>query len=205
MGCEHRDRLLERTITLTDAVVAIAMTLLVLPLVDQVEVFAESGIGSALAQNSDLFLGFVVSFLVIYVFWSAHEHALSMVDELKPPLRGFNVWWLLLIAFLPFPTALVGRHATTVSVPLYIGTMFVLSVLTSTMTVVAARTSSHPEALESRGRGRTALTWATPAVFGLSAVVGAVNPDLGLLGLLLLIVVRIAEVAGPRLAASRAG
>lgn len=204
MGSDGRERFLERSITLTDAVVAIAMTLLVLPLVDHVEVVQELGLGAMLGELDDLLISFVVSFLVIYVFWSAHERALSMVDEMPPALRLLNMCWLLLVAFLPFPTALVGRAATTVSVPLYIGTMFVLSVLTSAMIELAARTSPRRGVAERRVGWRSVLTWSTSAVFGLCAVVGAVNPDLGLLGLLLLIVVRVAEGVMPRLTGSSA-
>jgi uncharacterized membrane protein len=39
--------------------------------------------------------------------------------------------WLLGIAFLPFPTALVGRHTTSATAFFYIATMFALGVLTS--------------------------------------------------------------------------
>jgi len=43
------------------------------------------------------------------------------------------------------------------------------------------------------------LTWVTTAVFGLCALLGAVNADLGLFSLLLLVVVRVAEAAAPAL------
>ncbi|MGV1007021.1 MAG: TMEM175 family protein [Dermatophilaceae bacterium] len=199
MASDGQERFLERSITLTDAVVAIAMTLLVLPLVDQVEVVHNAGLSAMVGELGNLFVSFVVSFLVIYVFWSAHERALAMVDVMAPRLRLLNMVWLLLVAFLPFPTALVGREASTTSVPLYIGTMFVLSVVTSAMIETAARTSPHPDVAASRTGWRRTLTWTTPVVFGLCAVVGAVNAGLGLLGLLLLIVVRVAEGVVPRL------
>jgi len=192
-----RGRLLERTITLTDAVVAIAMTLLVLPLVDQVAALESGDLAAGFADEWHLFVSFVISFLVIHVFWSAHEDAFSWIDELHPRLRSLNMWWLLLIAFLPFPTARVGKDATTATVPLYIGTMFVLSVLTAWMSVVAERSSIQPDVVAGRTARRTVLTWSTPAVFALCTAVGAVNAEAGLLGLLLLIVVRVVEVVGP--------
>ena len=65
------------------------------------------------------------------------------------------------------------------------------------MTAVAERSSTRPEAATGRTPWGTALTWSTPAVFGLCTAVGAVNPELGLLGLLLFVVLRIVEVAGP--------
>ena len=180
---------LERKIGLTDAVVAIAMTLLILPLVEVTgEVDADSPT-NFLVHHWDLLLSFVVSFLVIYVFWAAQSTALrrlsgSSVDV--PWLGPLNMCWLLVIAFLPFPTAVVGRDLSTASAPLYIGSMFVLSALTSGITVVVDR-AVGPTA-------RSGWAWVTTAVFGVCAVVSAFNADLGLYGLLLLVVVRLVEV-----------
>jgi uncharacterized membrane protein len=148
---------LERTSALTDAVVAIAMTLLVLPLVEVAGEVDTDHPRSFVAEHSDLLLSFVVSFLVIYIFWSAHRAALAVLHALghgvgAGAVRQFNMWWLLVIAFLPFPTAVVGRDLNTTSAPLYIGTMF-----------------------------------------GLCALLALVNADLGMYGLLLLLVVRLVE------------
>jgi uncharacterized membrane protein len=190
----------ERTITLTDAVVAIAMTLLVLPLVDLAPDVGDRGLGSVLDEHQDVFLSFVLSFLVIYAFWVAHQRAFASVRQPVPGLQLLNMLWLLVVAFLPFPTAVVGRAATDASVPVYIATMFVLSALTSAMTQLAWR--SQPEARSgSDSRWRVALIWTTTGVFGLCAVLGGVNADLGLYGLLLLVLVRAAGILRPRLSA----
>ena len=61
----------ERTITLTDAVVAIAMTLLILPLVEVVNDIDVTDFGTLWAQNGQLLQSFVISFLVIDAFWTA--------------------------------------------------------------------------------------------------------------------------------------
>jgi uncharacterized membrane protein len=193
---EDVEHSIERTITLTDAVVAIAMTLLVLPLVELAPEVESEGLGTVLTRNDDVFLGFVLSFLVIYVFWTAHDRAFAGVRRPAAGLRALNMWWLLIVAFLPFPTAVVGRHATTSTVPFYIGTMFALSVLTSAMVQIGRRAreaEGRAGVGDDQRRWRAALTWASTAVFGLCALIGTINTDLGLLGLLLLIVVRIAQ------------
>ena len=178
---------LERTTTLTDGVVAIAMTLLVLPLVEVSDEVDLDRPVSFLADHGDLLISFVVSFLVIYVFWAAHGSAFHRLAQVEPPpaLGHLNVWWLLVVAFLPFPTALVGRHLTTTSAPIYIGTMFVLSALTSAMMMVVDRATA---------RGRAGWAWLTTAVFAACALVSLVNADAGMLALLLLVVVRVVEV-----------
>lgn len=177
-----------RTITLTDAVVAIAMTLLVLPVVDVAGEADTRHLGRWLHAQGDLLLSFGVSFVVIYVFWSAHATALRRLEDSDaevPGLRPLNMLWLLVIAFLPYPTAVVGHHLDTTSVPFYIGAMFVLSALTSGIVVVAGRSGEQV--------GRPAWAWVTTAVFGVCAVVGTFNADAGLYALLLLLALRIVE------------
>ena len=184
---------LERSVTLTDGVVAIAMTLLVLPLVELAPEVDPERLWSFVQDHGDLLLSFTVSFLVIYVFWSAHATAFRRAKEAHvevPALRRLNLWWLLLIAFLPFPTAVVGREVNTTTAPVYIGTMFVLSCLTSAMSVVSMRAAGTP--------GRASLPWLTTLVFALCALLSLVNADLGLYGLLLLVVVRVVEVRAHR-------
>jgi uncharacterized membrane protein len=187
---------LERTVTLTDAVVAIAMTLLVLPLVEVSDEVDASHLRTFSSEHGNLLLSFVISFLVIYVFWAAHGTAFARLgaaqDEDAPQLEGpaalrpLNMCWLLVIAFLPFPTALAGRDLTTSSAPLYIGTMAALSVLTSAISVVVDRAVPGPN--------RGALGWMTTVVFVLCTVVSLVNADLGVFGLLLLVPLRFLEV-----------
>lgn len=123
----ERERDLERFLTFVDAIVAIAITLLVLPLV---EVGAEIGEGSVpelLAEHRIDILGFLLSFTVIARLWLAQHHIVrSLVRQSRPVV--LLLAWTLTIVFLPFPTALVvGTSADSVAKLLYIGTMAVSS------------------------------------------------------------------------------
>lgn len=169
--------------------VAIAMTLLVLPLVEIAGEVDTGHLGQSLAEHGDLLLSFVVSFLVIYVFWAAHSTAFRRLTGTAvevPALRPLNMCWLLAIAFLPFPTAVVGRELTTTSAPFYIGSMFVLSALTSAIVVVVDRVVGPSP--------RARWAWLTTAVFALCTLLSLVNADLGMFALLLLVGVRVVEV-----------
>lgn len=187
-----------RTIALTDAIVAIAMTILVLPVVDAASEADTAHLGRWLAGRADLLMSFVISFLVIYVFWAAHAAALRVVEEERVEevrfLRPLNMLWLLVIAFLPFPTAVVGHQLDSASAPFYIGTMFVLSALTSGIVTVTAAAGAHPS--------RPVWAWATTAVFALCTLIALIDADAGLYALLLLALVRFVEThrlrAGPR-------
>jgi uncharacterized membrane protein len=179
---------LERTITLTDAVVAIAMTLLVLPLVEVSGDVDVSHLTKFLDENRDLLLSFVISFLVISAFWSLHGAAYRRATEAEVEprvLRQLNVWWLLVVAFLPFPTAMVGRDLNTATGPFYIGTMTLLSAITSAIVMVVGRATG--DAWHAR------WAWLVTAVFALSTGVSAVAPDVGALFLLLIAVIRVLE------------
>jgi uncharacterized membrane protein len=187
-----------RTLALTDAVVAIAMTLLVLPLVEVSGEVDSSELGRFVGDHWDLFLSFVISFVVIYVFWTAHGVAFRRVEDLVVDIRGLsllNMWWLLLIAFLPFPTAVVGHDLSTTSAPVYIGTMTLLSAVTSGIVTVIDRVAGASR--------RAGWAWVTTGVFALCAVTSSVNADLGMLGLLVLAVVRAYEARALSAWASR--
>jgi uncharacterized membrane protein len=185
----ERDASVERTVMLTDAVVAIAMTLLVLPLVESVPDVDLNQVGAFVADHLSLFVSFVVSFLVILLFWAGHRRAFEHVRHMTPWLSTLNALWLLLIAFLPFPTALVGRGPTTSSAPIYIGTVFLLSAVSSTITLVASR-ASEDATMTQYLRRRALVGSASTAVLLVCTLVAAFNPDAGLWGLLAIVVIR---------------
>lgn len=190
---------LERTITLTDAVVAIAMTLLILPLVDVVTELDVDDIGSLWLANRQLLQSFVISFVVIFAFWTAHGTLYRRLRQAGIEdvrwLALINLGWLLMIAFLPFPTALIGRNLTTTTAPIYIATMLVLAALTFAMTAVIHRAVGRP----------IGLAWLTTAVFAVATVVSLFSAQLGLSLLLLLIVTGRLEAVNDRAAARRSG
>ncbi len=172
---------------LTDAVVAIAMTILVLPVVDVAREVDTARLGGFLGDNSDLLWSFAISFVVIYVFWAAHAGALRRLAEGDTQVAGLgllNLLWLLVIAFLPFPTAVVGHQLDTRSAPFYIGTMLVLSALTSAIGLLVDRHTGRPGQV---------WAWVTTAVFGACTVISLFDADLGLLALLALLVLRLLE------------
>ena len=179
----------ERTVMLTDAVVAIAMTLLVLPLVEVAGEAAAVGIGSFVADNLALFISFGVSFLVIFLFWTAHRSVYLGLEQQGTALGLLNLVWLLGIVFLPFPTAIVGHDASTSSTPLYLGTMLVLAVVTAAMTQLSSRRARDEGHRREMGK-RAVVWWVSAGVFALCTLISFVNPDLGLYGLLILVVVR---------------
>jgi TMEM175 potassium channel family protein len=98
---------LERLVFFTDAVVAIAITLLVV----QFSVPAASeDVGDALLDRWPAFLSFILSFFVIGIFWMAHHRIFKYVARIDQRLIWLDLLFLMCIAFLPYPTAVLGDH-----------------------------------------------------------------------------------------------
>lgn len=100
----------DRLLLFTDAVVAIAITLLILPLVDLVpDVAAAHGTAlDVITGHWDKIGSFLVSFAVIARLWTVHHRCFSGVKAANRALVLCNMAWLLAIVVLPFPTELVG-------------------------------------------------------------------------------------------------
>ena len=124
-GTGERSRDLERLLTFVDAVAAIAITLLVLPLVDLVpELHGDDSVAQLLREHQVDIGAFLLSFLVIWSLWSAQHRLMRTVVAQDRLVSRLLMLWTLTIVFLPFPTALVTRvgHEPLTKI-LYIGTM----------------------------------------------------------------------------------
>ena len=132
----------ERLVFFTDAVVAIALTLLILPLVDLVPEASRSGVDLRDLLRDDLAeLGsFLLSFVVIFRFWWAHHQLFRHVSGLNGTLVRLTVVWLLSVVLLPWPTAIITAYDTSsLTVLLYTGTLVVSTGSLAAMAVVVHR------------------------------------------------------------------
>lgn len=188
MNPMHTERGFDRLVNFSDAVVAIAITLLILPLVDTA---TELGSGSILEllQNDWLKLVvFVISFVVIGRFWLAHHRMYESVIGYNTPLLWVNLLWLMSIVFLPFPTELIaaGEGTSPTTSLLYVGTMVVTSASGALQQWIFVR---HPElqAPEVRGTLRVGPAIVAAATMVVVFILTYLLPQLGLLTLLLLV------------------
>lgn len=96
----------ERLAFFSDAVVAIAITLLALEL--PVPHGGDNGqVLHQLRENLDEYLSFLISFVVIGNHWTAHHRLFRNVRRLGGAVMRFNILWLLMIVLTPFVTKLL--------------------------------------------------------------------------------------------------
>lgn len=188
-----RERTLHRVIAFSDAVVAIAMTLLVLPLVDVAQSFdARASVGSMLARNDLEIIAFVVSFLVVMRFWAGHRRLYDALIDYSEGLLSLNALWLLGVVFLPFPTArlFTQQRLSTGSVLFYLLTLLAIGLagLAQTGLVWRRRAWIRSSGLD-MVHAHLLISAATCGVFVVAAAVSLVDPLFGLLALMLSAVV----------------
>lgn len=122
MAGAKTDHALERLVFFSDAVFAIAITLLVIEIhVPHLERGAsDSAYWGALGNLIPNFISYAVSFFVIGLFWSGHHRAFTLADRYDGRIVLPNLLMLGAIAFMPFLTAFMGAHyGAAVPVRLY--------------------------------------------------------------------------------------
>jgi uncharacterized membrane protein len=102
---------LERIIFFSDAVIAIAITLLAidirLPELDQPD---SGSVADELWELWPHYLSFLLSFLVIGTYWQVHHRAFRFIRRYDETLIWLNLIFLLCVAFLPFASTVLGEH-----------------------------------------------------------------------------------------------
>ena len=103
---EHEARSVERLIFFSDAVTAIAITLLAIDLPVPMSATVSAFWSSVRADDSQ-YLAFLVSFLAIAAAWNDHHDAFRHIRRADPWLRNVNMIWLLMIILIPSATKLL--------------------------------------------------------------------------------------------------
>ena len=123
---------LDRIVTFSDGVFAIAITLLVLN-IETPEIPANLVAEELPGRLLDLwpkFLSYVISFLVILTYWIAHHSIFSAIKGYDRKLIWLNSLFLMCVAFLPFPASLFGEYGEQpLVVAIYAGSLAITRLL----------------------------------------------------------------------------
>ncbi len=151
----------ERLLALSDGVVAIALTLLVLQLV----VPPIEGVSSADARSAsylwhqlagdgvDQFIAYVVSFYVIAQFWLTHHRVFRTIRGHAEGLAWWNFTFLFTITLMPFTSELLGRFgANPVSIDLFAANLLLASLATQGVRIYARNHHLEQAGVDDRDR-----------------------------------------------------
>jgi uncharacterized membrane protein len=127
----------ERLIFFTDAVVAIAMTLLAFGLTTHISATASDKEALKALWHSRLeYLAFLISFVVIGSHWRTHHRLFRDVSRLDTRIITLNMVWLLMIVIMPFATRLLsGAGGFAIVFSLYA----VIQIITILMALLMSR------------------------------------------------------------------
>ncbi|MFC4591717.1 TMEM175 family protein [Sphaerisporangium corydalis] len=139
----------ERVGMFSDAVFAIAMTLLVIEIprpekgdgVDGTDrmVMARE-LWHFLGANGDIFLAFVIAFLMLWTAWRQHHRLLDQITRMTSPMLIIHIPLLIFVVLLPYTTSLIGEAARNpLSVTLFAGSEAVLLLCQAALLSVAVR------------------------------------------------------------------
>jgi uncharacterized membrane protein len=182
----------ERLMTFADAVVAIALTLLVLPLSEfAADIDDSKRLGDVLSEHRAELGSFVLSFVVIWLLWSLHHRMMEYFDAYDGVVIRLMLLWMFTIVVLPFVTQLVaGPLYDHGAVPLYDGVLLLSSLSLAALSWWGHR---HPELL--RGDGPEVRRWlaepvsfVTPVLLLIAMALAILNPAIGTWPLFALVV-----------------
>lgn len=182
---------LERLIFFSDAVFAIAITLLALDL----RLPAGSGAWSSaqlleqLLESWHRVLAFVVSFLAIGTFWMAHHRKFRFIRRYDRGLLTLNLLFLMAIAFVPFPTSVISESGTRTATIFYALTLALAGLMLSAVWWYASRrnrlTDPHLDVLQRRRQWAPLVL--TVVLFVVSIALAFVNGNLARFSWLLVV------------------
>jgi len=125
---------LERMILFSDAVFAIAITLLAIELKVPAIIhdLTDHKLAESLAEMIPKFIGFLISFLIIGQYWTTHHRLFGFVVNYNLRLMWLNLFFLLAVVLMPFTSAFYSeyiRYLLKTPAILYIGNICFLGLM----------------------------------------------------------------------------
>lgn len=133
---------LDRINAFSDAVFAVAITLLVLSIRVPHITGARSNANLAheLGKSSGHIKAFALSFVIIAAFWISHHSLFSKLRRIDGAFIWMNMLCLLLVVFMPYPTVILSEYGDIqLAVILYAGTMAAMGLVMAALCWYAAK------------------------------------------------------------------
>ena len=187
MAVIRTERGLDRLVNFSDATVAIAITLLILPLVDAAHEIAHESFSVFFSDNFWQLLAFAISFAVIARFWVVHHRVFEWVRNYDGRLVWLNFVWLATIAFMPFTTNVLSNSngERPEIYALYIGNLLAISLSMQLIGMVLTR---NPDLVREDARAEMDSTrgWSASIIITVCLVLAVLVPQVGMFWLFLM-------------------
>jgi len=118
---EH-EKVLGRLLSLSDGIFAFAITLLILNIVLPYGT-SRAEVPQALLALWPKYLSFLISFVVIGLYWISHVRQFRAIRRYDTGLLWLNLLFLMFIVLIPFSTSVLSDFEETASVALYAANM----------------------------------------------------------------------------------
>jgi uncharacterized membrane protein len=174
----------DRLLTLSDGVVAIALTLLVLQLrVPAAGQVADPNSAAALAEQlgrgGSQLISYAISFYVIAQFWLAHQRVFRQIAGHREGLAWWNFAFLFTITVMPFTSALLGAYSENpLAVDIFALNLLLASLATQATIIFAHRSGLLTDQTDPQARRAGQIRAGTVAVvMAISIGVAWLNTD----------------------------
>ncbi len=148
---------LDRTIALSDGIFAFALTLLVLSIsVPEISHSSSSSeLWAALQDREQELISYLVSFAVIGSFWVRHHKLCGSLKAVDGRFVTINLVYLATVAFIPYPTQLLGDFQNSAAFAVYataISVSMIVSIVLNEQSIRGGLVATKPSAEELKDR-----------------------------------------------------
>ncbi len=159
----------------SDGVLAIIITIMVL------ELKTPHGTDiSALRPMLPVFLGYLLSFVYIGIYWNNHHHLLQSVQKISGPIMWANLHLLFWLSLVPFATGWLGENFFAPVPAAVYGLVLLLSAIAYFVLQAAIIAREGRESVLSRALGRDVKGWASLALYVAGIGLSLIWPPAGI-------------------------
>ena len=159
----------------SDGVIAIIITIMVLELK-----VPHSNTWSALAPLVPIFISYVLSFVLIAIYWNNHHHLLQATKRVSGAVLWSNAHLLFWLSLIPVTTAWMGENAFAPNTVALYGIVLILCALAYTILVRSLLHEHRADSSLARAIGRDFKGWVSVALYALGIAASFASGRLGL-------------------------
>ncbi len=183
------EKIIGRLLSLSDGIFAFAITLLILNIVLPLGTSREE-VPQALLSLWPKYLAFLISFVVIGLYWMVHVRQFRYIRRFDKGLLWLNLLFLMFIVLIPFSTSVLSDFEETASVVLYAANMACAGFTATGLWLYSVRRKLVAEGLgRARVRRGIIMNLIAPGWFTVSIGLAFINASLAAYSWLLIGVV----------------